>query len=569
MRFAATIVGVAFGGFLAGYMGSREPHQSETATPEPSMASGKAEPSESRIDRQSPPPALLPAPDLLLALQPSVDSIARGQRILAALDALDGPAISALLSSPRSAELQRLIEEDDWTWRDPVLQRMMNRWMELDPAAARAWLPGAVKYFPRTTGGSLNDCLRDLLRPFAARFPEDAIAFALAMPPGWARTGAADVTIGAIVKNNPALARELIDRFPEGEAREGALAAYLIGSAKKDPLAAFEDAKALGEANARAMILESIDFSAWTPRQVEEFGEHLEPKEIASVLVTYARVNAAGASRLIERYATRPVMEKMAGDWVWLIGSWYGRSDGPAGIEWAGGLPEKIRGDAIRSVAKYWAAGDPAATVAKIAQLMPEGSARTDALKGAIGAWVEQDASAALRWLDSLPPGESRTELYAKALDTLPAVGLTEDALVRYSQIPPSDSAESRPGFAEMDLAFRDPRRLADWAAYFAGTGHSFTQVGEVVRNWFESDPDAAATWVTAQPASATRDQAAVECAIATSLDDADAAAEWLQWVSDPKVRSDSVKSISDILQNRDPAAAAAWIERFKHNSPR
>ena len=568
MRFAVAAGGVALASFFAGYGSRRDAPPAAGAMPKSREVSGGSplhevpppEPGTSSRPRS--------VPDLLEALQPSVDPIAQGERILAAIDALDAAGIAALLTPPRSTELQRLSEESLWRWRGAILGRVMNRWLDLDPAAARAWLPGAAACFPSAIKGYLDVCAVHLLDPVAERFPEDAVAFALAAPPGRMSKDAARYVIQTIAAKNPARARELADRFTTEETRKEALEGYWRGFAKADAVAALGQATASGEKYARATVLHSLDLESWNPRRVDEFGQLLEPKEWVDLAERYARVNPAGAARLVGQFVSRTDAEHLPVQAEWLIASWFGRSDGERGIEWAQGLPEKVRASALRSVAEYWAAADPAAVVARLGELLPEGSERTGAFVGAMRPWIGHDPDAALAWVDALPPGELRAAVERAAIENLASNDRAEEALARLSQLAPSATGDIYTYAATQNLADRNPRRLVEWSLYFAGTGHSFPSVGSVVAGWFARDPATAIPWVTALPAGAARDEAAAQCAAVASRADEAAAVEWLGWVADPTRRKSAAETVAQVWAERDPQAAQAWREQFHKSSP-
>ena len=111
MRFGFLAGGVALGSFLAGYSSWRDAPRVREIPAMPAEISPKPAQHEVPPIDSGRPPHVASAPDLLAALQPSVDPITRGERILAAIESLDAPALAALLTPPRATELQRLLKD--------------------------------------------------------------------------------------------------------------------------------------------------------------------------------------------------------------------------------------------------------------------------------------------------------------------------------------------------------------------------------------------------------------------------------------------------------------------------
>ena len=576
MRFGLLAGIVALVGFLAGYGSSRE-----SLPDRPTAKSFAKLPKENTPAAEPPPrpePVFLPtsSPDLLAALEPSIDLIRRGDRILRAIEGLDAPALADLFTPPVSQKLRQLLDEDSRS-QEAVIQRAMARWIELDPAAALAWLPQAMSAFSRNGEAYLDGCTSNALGLIARRFPEEAVAFAVGLSAkGSTRYSVLHRIVESIAAENPARAYALVLRCPTAEMKETAMHAYWDGFAKADAFAAIAQATALDGQLARSTVLRGVDCGGWSPRRFAEFCEILNAKERPYLMDSFARANPAAAARLIEQYVAID-SEDFSSNALFTVASWYGRRDGERGIEWANRLPEKIRMGALGLLAGYWAERDPAAVVAGLGKLLPEESSYCAALGGALPNWIEQDSAAALAWIDMLPPGEVRGTGESAAIRTLPRLGLPEEALMRYSRVDPAiaasiDIGEWIEGFnadTAIDVFARsNPRRLADWSLFFAETGHAFPSVGKVIRTWFKADPASAGAWVTALPAGRARDEAAASCAVVVSRVDEAAADEWLQWVMDPQRRTKAADTVAQEMSQRDPNGARAWRERFE-TSPR
>jgi hypothetical protein len=149
----------------------------------------------------------------------------------------------------------------------------------------------------------------------------------------------------------------------------------------------------------------------------------------------------------------------------------------------------------------------------------------SEAVNGAMGAWVRRDSAAAIAWWERLPESESRTQLGN-------IIALNE---------------------GNLDLALQQFRPVP-------GQG-SEAAAERIASVWIERDANAAAQWIESLPKGALRDRATQGYVSAAAKADPAIAAEWTCAIADPYVRMQTARSVAQALAMKDPQAARLWVQ--------
>jgi len=185
------------------------------------------------------------------------------------------------------------------------------------------------------------------------------------------------------------------------------------------------------------------------------------------------------------------------------------------------------RRTAALALANDWAEQNPEAAFDWARRLPSE--IRASGLDGAMRAWLQADATAALDTLSALPVTERSGAINA-------AVGAVTEENVAVI----------------MGLVAEMPEGIG-------GNPRDFVNAAQRYREWF---PEEAADWLQALPPGAVRDSA-IQGFVGGDLSESDpeAAASWSAAASDPAVRASLLDSALTVWSFHHPAEARQWLE--------
>lgn len=208
------------------------------------------------------------------------------------------------------------------------------------------------------------------------------------------------------------------------------------------------------------------------------------------------------------------------------------------------------------SIAKNWAAADPAAALAW-AQAQKDPQDQRIAMSGVIGGWWENDPRAAEDYvaahLETLGPGS------VMRLTTLLYEQDPQRAREWASRLSTPEARRSADSYIAMQMAESDPKAATEWAATLPEDVRSRT-LGSAMTRWARSDPQKAAEWINTLNGT-VRDEAVTIFSSTIARDDPAAALTWAVSVSDQKSRNETVTRIVGSWLRRNPADAKTWIQ--------
>ncbi len=276
---------------------------------------------------------------------------------------------------------------------------------------------------------------------------------------------------------------------------------------------------------------------------------------------------------------------------LYILASALAERDPEAAMEYLKRLPARDENFARGYVMRAWAAKDPEAAAAQLAQMADgEGTLMREhsAVYGIATEWARTDPKAALQWalgLDSgsrrraLPPllehwaglnpreaaahvqevvsGEGRVQ----ALDTVAKQWAKSDpraALVWAHSLPPGERSE-RVGEAIKSWALTAPLEAAEYVSGLKSMKDRNEAVLGLVTSWKNSAPREAAEWLVAQEASGGRDLAASSLMRTWGGRDAEAASGWLAAQAPGPVTDHAIAGFTGQLLRKEPESAFVW----------
>ncbi len=194
-------------------------------------------------------------------------------------------------------------------------------------------------------------------------------------------------------------------------------------------------------------------------------------------------------------------------------------------------------------------------------------SARTRSVQQIAGTWAQNDYDAALAWAETLSPAERRLALRSMGHILLQ---YDPDAAMRHLEYLDGRDAETLAGSIATQLA--DQRSLDAALAFvsrYEGTaGHAAMQ-RQLVDNVARNDPLRAAELAGRIAEAEQRDQAYLSVVTALSERDPAAAAGWIETIESDAMKNHATQRLLGNWYFADPGAASAWLDRLPRGGHR
>jgi len=194
------------------------------------------------------------------------------------------------------------------------------------------------------------------------------------------------------------------------------------------------------------------------------------------------------------------------------------------------------------------------------AERMPEGNAKTNALRNLASAWAGNDPRGAIGWAtrfaDQAYPSPF-TQAIVKWAETD-----AKGAATYVSALNPGSLQQQTAASVASVWARSDPAAAMSWVDGFPQGEPRSNAVRNVATTWAGQDPDAAADWVLRQTADAGRDGLLETLAANQRYQDAKQAIRFGEQILDVERRTRSLKESAQQWMRQDADAARAWIQR-------
>jgi hypothetical protein len=512
---------------------------------------------------------------LLAAMEREPDEIKQGAALYVAVSRLDATAIRALFELPQNDAFKKHLSSLPEQLREALWRGLIERWLEVDEAAALAWLPHAQD--------SMADAKKELpwiFRAFASASPDAAEAFVRSVADMSQRKEFARQLIDTLAAKNPGRARDWFAHFPEPELQEAIQRGYRRGLSRNDPRAALALAQTLPDSPERKELQDWIkaDAAERGPALALEIDRALDGKRSLQRLQSLTESDPISAARVIGEMLANPETEETANDrsdLAYAAAAALARADPAKACAWAATLPEELRAVAFLPIAGIWSDYQPKEALlwfheqyrADLEHFPVRAEIYKDSQTQALSQWLGADPTAALAWLDTLPDRDLRSRLQAGVLPTLARNGNFDEIERRWSGVP-AEMFKSVARDMAGSLALVEPERTVAWARQVAEQRQDGEPFEIAIEQWFLKEPQTVAPWVEALPAGLLRDAGAAACARVAIALDAPAAVEWVAQIADAKARRAAAEAIVTTWRRRDPKAADAWLAAQRGAQP-
>ena len=239
----------------------------------------------------------------------------------------------------------------------------------------------------------------------------------------------------------------------------------------------------------------------------------------------------------------------------------WSKHDLPAAAEWVRQIPPFFR-DFVARMGAEWATDQPKEVAAAVLK-WPDDSRRYVIMRGVCEVWAKKDVSAALKWVEALPRGETRT-------------GALKGLVIGWSQTDATacrgwadkitneeDQKEAR-HYIIHGLARSKPQEAIAYLKTFPDGESNGNLLYCLGKEWALVDGPAAAEWAKSLPAGEKQ-----ECGLQAVLRqwvyaDARRSADWAEKIPEKQSRTWAIKSVMEFWVEQNPREALAWAQGIK-----
>jgi hypothetical protein len=521
--------------------------------------------------------------DELFALAAKPPSLAQARALYAAIEAMNAQDFRALGADP--AALAARFEKVPFDLRHMIADAMMDRWLRIDEEGALAWVKSArlVAEAALKPEQKLESKAFDgLVAALARHRPDWLFDLSRETAANAGRATAIESAMWRLAERDPADALRRLAMFDQEDDRRAAAQGLVRGWARVDPVAAAGFALSLTDADARYDALRTVMFAAGdrSGASVAEVFHVLPENERRYIwpgLSYLALERPAAARQLLETLVSQDHLA--AGDPYDTkdVAVVLGTLDPVATVNWIDGWSEEMRLAMCPSfrevIVEVWTVSDPAAALAWAIAQSPQQSTTVgtraegtidDLFQGAFRGWLSVDRAAVLAWIDTQPAGAVRDSANCELARNLLNNGDVSGAALAYAAGAAKDSrGEIAQRLAEA-LAKKDAAAAADWSRSLPDGAARFNAIKSATSVWLARDWNAAVAWFEKLPTGADHDASATALVIATSEDNAGAAAEWIAQIADPKARADAAVVVFGAWNSTDPQGARSWLRELQ-----
>ena len=409
--------------------------------------------------------------------------------------------------------------------RHEFANEFFYEWAQSDPRAA---LNAANEFFklPKDAGE-----LGRLIGSWAKRDAAAATAHLRSLGDGPAQARLARSVLSSLAESSPALAAELLPRFPKALRHPETVSAIVSQWASRDLPAALRWAEGMDNPETRRIALAAAI----------EWASNEDPK---------------AALDLYQRHQNDPAL---AGQLA-LAAAGSFASDPQAGLRWIESLPSMAARDvAFTGLFNAWAKQDPKGA-AQHAATLPPGQARNASLGTVANALASADPDALLPWLKSLASPKERLDVGRQIAWQL-ASNHPEQGIAILDSLPNGAArAQSMAQFAEA-WSQNDLDGAVSWMKTLKDAAAQKSILGGILSPWTESDPAAAAAHLASLPASQVPNDAWSTLASQWAPKDPKAALAWAKALPEGNASQQAIQAVVGSWANQAPADAFQFAQ--------
>ena len=404
-----------------------------------------------------------------------------------------------------------------------------------------------------------------LLSRWAEFEPDAALQYAQGLPPGFVAPGAIEAVIASWAATDAKGAEERVARMPEGGAKQIARSALLPALAESDPRRAFAS---LRDATPFYGDVDAF-FKMWAEKDPTDAAAHAVQlpagwqRTLALFNVAQKWAEADRESALAWAQSWQPpkppgvTIERRDPALLATVLQTWMSEDAGAAMQWLEQLPEDAaKTDVLAALSKSLSDDEPQHAV-EVAAMMPTGKAQDAALRNLIDQWGQKDFAGALAWAQQQPDEEVRQILLPTLVDNLAA--RDPSAALQIAVSVGGNAGTRAVKNVLREWAQREPAAAAAWADAQPG---SVDYVAGVASGWAAKDHRSAMEWVRTIPAGAAKDAALVSGVLAIAqTPEPQAAIEWIANIGGEDQRTVAYGHLAFIWLRSDPKKAREWIE--------
>lgn len=406
---------------------------------------------------------------------------------------------------------------------DFSISMIFSQWARKDIDAAKAALS-------RLSGRQLDMATTALVTSIAQRDPREAWEFASSLSQtGEAYRDPRRNVIQVWSQSDPAAALQAAMQIPEGPSRNQSISTAVSSWAQNDFSAALQHTLSIPDSTMRSEILRVM--SSGRVQEPEKMFqaviEHMPAgdnfqQSISSVLSSWASENPVAAAAALDQLPPGRIHTQAASQ---VANQWASLGRHEEALRWTKTLSSsEARQASVSQLFSSWAGKDPEAAKRALAGL--SGPERSSAVGSLAGAWARSDPEAVLRWSGTISEPDDKRNVVRQAVS-------------QWADFSPASAA----GYS-MQL----PEAERGGA------------VQSVVERWSSKDAEAAASWLSQQPAGEWRDGSALVLSRKIAQEDPEVALSWASTVSNERNRDRQIERIARDWIRQDASAAKAWV---------
>ena len=445
---------------------------------------------------------------------------------------------------------------------------LIGRWLAVDPGTVLTSMPGLLELVSKNFGTR-----GDILDALAAKRPGEMLALVPSQKDANGRYQIISRALRELAAHDPPQARAWLNACTDPEDRRAAEKALRLGTVQADPLRAIELAGSVedrseGNSLLRSAAESAAKMGAGMLRQLAT--APMKPWMLAPLLRELAERDPELAVDLAVQSA---VGGNDAGRGLSSAFSALARRDPAQAIGKREGLAGSARAAAIVSIGTEWAAREPAAALAWLAERPkaertdPQNyvAGSNDALQMAFANWADRAQGEAQAWADALPAGATRDAVQMQFARALADRGAPAEAMQLLTRLGLDTDLNAIWGVTGA-WAKSDPLAAADWAVAQPPGKAQNQALRSIIVRWANDDPRGVADWLAQFPPGEARNGAVGAFLMrmgAWVAGRAERDAEfdaWLPLIDDPWQRAQLAANSFNWRKKRDPAGARAWF---------
>jgi hypothetical protein len=210
-----------------------------------------------------------------------------------------------------------------------------------------------------------------------------------------------------------------------------------------------------------------------------------------------------------------------------------------------------------------WGESDPKAALAYIQGLnLDGGSFPFDVVKSVISSWAEKDFTAAKAWVEGLPPGTYRRR---SAIGDLAFALAQKDpaAALSLARSLPGDDGQRFLSGALNGWCLKDAEAAIAYAVQLPDVGFTLVYMFDKIAS---KDPDKAIKMLEKIPSENQQNEALRKIGLRWAISDPNAALDWANQQTDPKVKSEILQGVIGGMAQKDPERALELAQSLPAN---